>query len=79
MDEAWSYILAIVGVAGFVLAGNQVWWAWYVNIAAQGLWFTYAIATQQYGFLIGAVVYTVVFTRNAIKWTRKHRAETKES
>lgn len=30
----------------------------------------YALATRQYGFIVAAVVYTFVFTNNAIKWTR---------
>lgn len=69
----WSYILAIVGLAGFVLAGKRVWWSWYINLGAQVLWFAYAIITKQYGFIIGAVVYSVVFAQNAIKWTRDHK------
>lgn len=68
-----DYLLSVVGVAGFLLAGNKVWWAWWVNVACQGLWVTYALTTGQYGFLLGAAFYTVTFGRNAIKWTREHR------
>lgn len=66
----WSYILAVVGLGGFWLAGKKVWWAWYINVAAQALWATYAVVTDQYGFLLGAAVYTVVFTKNAVAWTK---------
>lgn len=66
----WSWILTAVGVTGFVLAGRKVWWAWYVNLACQGLWFTYATVTHQWGFIVAACVYTVVFTQNAVRWTR---------
>jgi hypothetical protein len=66
-----DWILTAVGLTGFILAGQKVWWAWYVNIACQVLWFWYAISTEQYGFIVASVVYTIVFTRNAIKWTRE--------
>ena len=75
MNQYWSYLLTIVGLVGFILAGKKIWWCWYVNVACQALWFTYAIVTKQYGFIVASVVYTVVFTQNAIKWTREHRNE----
>lgn len=71
-DQYWSWLLSIVGVAGFVLAGKKIWWAWYINLGCQVLWFTYAIVTEQYGFILGAAVYTVVFAINARKWTIEH-------
>lgn len=73
--EFWSWILTAVGLAGFFLAGKKVWWCWYVNIANQVLWFTYAVLTEQWGFLIGVFAYLFVFTKNAIEWTREHRAK----
>ena len=65
-----DWVLTIVGLTGFVLAGRKVWWAWYVNLACQALWLAYALITQQYGFIVAALAYSVVFTRNAIAWTR---------
>lgn len=73
-----DYLLVAVGLLGFILAGRKIWWAWYVNIACQFLWFAYAIISQQYGFILGAIVYTIVFTGNAIKWTKEHKAKPKE-
>lgn len=72
-DQIWSWVLSIVGVLGFELAGRKIWWAWYINLACQILWFTYAIVTDQYGFILGALVYTWVFSKNAYKWTKEHR------
>lgn len=71
----WSWLLGGLGAIGFILAGRKVWWAWHVNVATQALWFAYAIATQQWGFLVATFLYTYVFTKNAIAWTREHRAE----
>lgn len=67
----WSYLLTAVGLTGFILAGRKVWWAWYVNLACQALWLAYALATHQFGFVISSVVYTVVFTKNAVAWTKE--------
>lgn len=69
----WSWLLTVVGVTGFLLAANKVWWAWYVNLGCQGLWITYAIISHQPGFIAASLVYTVVFGRNAIRWTEEHR------
>lgn len=71
----WSWLLTVVGVTGFVLAGRKVWWCWYINIGCQALWITYALVTGQWGFIVASVVYTWVFTQNAIRWTREHRQD----
>lgn len=69
----WSYIVTVVGLTGFFLAGRKVWWAWYVNIGCQVLWFIFGLVTAQYGFLIASIVYTFIFTQNAIRWTKEHK------
>ena len=74
-EWAWSWLLTAVGLTGFVLAGKKIWWCWYVNLACQGLWLAYALATKQYGFIVASAVYTVVFAQNARRWTQEHRAE----
>lgn len=77
MDSLWSYILTAIGVTGFFLAGKKVWWCWYLNIANQVIWLAYSLITEQYGFLAGVVVYTWVFVKNAILWTKEHSVQTK--
>lgn len=72
-EQIWSWLLTLVGLVGFFLAGRKVWWCWYINIANQILWFTYATITEQWGFILGAFAYLFVFTKNAIAWTREHR------
>jgi hypothetical protein len=68
--QLWSWILTAIGLAGFFLAGKKIWWAWYVNIANQAVWLAYSLITQQWGFLVGVVAYTIIFTKNAIAWTK---------
>lgn len=72
-DQLWGWALSLIGVYGFWLAGRKVWWCWYVNIANQIVWTAYATITEQWGFLVGVAVYSVVFSRNAVRWTREHR------
>lgn len=68
-----DWIVTIVGLTGFILAGKKIWWAWYVNLACQGLWVAYALITDQYAFLVAAAVYSIVFTKNALAWTKEHK------
>ena len=68
-----DWIVTIIGLIGFYLAGERIWWAWYVNIANQILWAIFAIATQQWGFLLGIHLYLFVFSKNAYSWTKEHK------
>lgn len=77
-NQLWSYLLTVVGLTGFALATYKVWWCWYINIFCQALWFTYAIVTEQYGFIAASIAYTVVFTNSAIKWTRDRKKQEPE-
>lgn len=71
--QMWSWVLGILGLLGFYLAGKKVWWCWYINIFNQILWLAYSLISQQYGFLVATAGYTIVFVKNAYSWTREHR------
>jgi lipid-A-disaccharide synthase-like uncharacterized protein len=79
VSQVWSWVLTLVGCACFLLAGRKVWWAWYVGLAGQVLWLAYSLLTQQWGFLVGVVLYTFVYVGNAVRWTREHRAATEQT
>lgn len=68
MDQVWPYILSAIGVFGIYLAGSKNVLGWYVGIIAQTMWITFAIQTEQYGFIISAVAYGAVYIRNYYKW-----------
>lgn len=70
MEQWGSWAVSAIGILGFYLAGKKIWWAWYVNIANQVLWFVFAVVTQQWGFLLATFFYMAIFTRNAYLWTR---------
>ena len=60
----WSWILTIGGCLGLWAAGSGRRWGWGVCLATQALWLAYAVATDQGGFIIGAIVYGAVYLRN---------------
>ena len=71
MTQWWSWLLTGVGVIGLFLAGSHRRAGWAIGLGAQGLWITYALATQQYGFVVSAFAYGWVYLRNFRKWTPK--------
>lgn len=71
-NQWWSWVLTLVGVLCFFLAGRKIWWAWYVGIAGQITWTAYSFITEQWGFMVGVVLYTLVYSGNAITWTKEH-------
>jgi hypothetical protein len=70
----WSWILTAVGVTGLYFAGknNKVGWA--IGIFAQSLWIAYALATQQYGFLVSAFAYGFIYIKNFNAWRNNERS-----
>ena len=45
------------------LAATRPLVGWWFNIAAQAAWLAYALATRQWGFVVTAVAYAVVYVR----------------
>jgi len=66
-----TWVLGAVGITGFILAGNKVWWAWLVNLGCQVLWIAYAILSHQPAFFVTAMFYSAVFGWNSWKWIRE--------
>jgi len=60
----WSWLLTSLGLLGLWLAGSQKRVGWGIGIATQLLWAVYAIRSQQYGFLVSATAYAMVYGRN---------------
>lgn len=69
----WSILLALVGICGLWLAGSGKWHGWAVGLVAQLAWIVYALLTGQYGFILSAVGYGVVYSRGLWKM-RANRA-----
>lgn len=73
----WSFALTAVGVLGIYISGKKNYWGWGIGLGAQVLWFIYAIATQQWGFIISCFAYGYVYAKNFRKW-RKDAAKLPE-
>lgn len=74
----WSYVLMFFGVVGLYLIGKKIKAGWYINIVAQVLWFIYAIATKQYGFLVSSVAYAATYYNGLRNFGKIKFAQTKE-
>ena len=66
----WSWVLAFIGVAGIFLVGRKTVWGWLVLLINEFLWIIYALTTKQYGFIVAAVAYGVVYVKSFINWNR---------
>lgn len=64
----WSYLLAAIGVGGIYLTTRRMWQGFAIGVAAQLLWFAYALITHQYGFFISALAYGCVNALGLHRW-----------
>jgi hypothetical protein len=67
----WSWILAVIGVAGIYFVGRKKKWAWLWLIFNECLWIIYAVTTDQYGFIFAAVAYTAVYIKSFLHWSKE--------
>jgi hypothetical protein len=66
--ELWSWALAVVGVVGIYFVGRKTLWGWFVLLFNESLWIIYAVVTQQYGFIVSAIAYAVVYVSAYFSW-----------
>lgn len=67
----WSYVLTAIGVFGLYMSSRRKAWGFLIGLSAQVLWLAYALATEQYGFLISAFLYGWVYYRNYRAWRQQ--------
>jgi len=67
----WSWILAVVGVSGMFLVGQKVLKGWIVLFCNECLWIAYAISTKQYGFVVMATAYIIVYIKSYSEWRKR--------
>lgn len=68
---AWSVALTIIGVGGMYIVGNKHRWGFLVNLGGQVLWLTYAVTTQQWGFIPASFLWAWVYFRNWREWGKR--------
>jgi hypothetical protein len=69
-NQIWSFALVILGASGMLLVGRNIALGWAVAIINETLWIVYGILSYQYGFILGGLIYIVVFYRNYRKWSK---------
>lgn len=67
-----SWIFGSASVIGFLLIGQRVWWAWYINVFVQVCWVVFWVWRGEYGPIITSVIYILVFVQNALRWSREY-------
>ena len=65
--------MAGLGVLSIYLTGKKLKSGWLVGLANSGLWIVYGLLTQQYGFLVSAIVFIYVQYRNYAAWAKEER------
>lgn len=63
-----SVLLCIWGMTVLLIAGNKARFAWALGFFSEFAWTLYAIWIHQYGLIVGAVFYAIVYVRNWLKW-----------
>ena len=71
MIEYWSYVLAAIGVTGIFFVGRKTIWGWFVLLFNEVLWIAYALITNQYGFILSAIAYAIVYIKSYMLWRRE--------
>ena len=74
MTQYWSWLLAVIGVAGIFLVGRKTIWGWLILCVNECLWIFYALATKQYGFIVMAVAYALVYVKSYRQWRKDDAA-----
>jgi nicotinamide riboside transporter PnuC len=69
----WSYLLAGLGVLSLYLTGKKLKSGWVVGLVNSGLWIIYGLTSNQYGFIVSAVVFIVVQYKNYLAWDREEK------
>lgn len=65
------YVLSVIGVTAMIAIGRGHWWGWAIALMNECLWVGFAIATRQYGFILGAAFYGTVNAYNAHRWYKQ--------
>jgi hypothetical protein len=73
--EYWSWILAVIGVAGIYFVGKKTLWGWFVLLFNEVIWIAYAVITEQYGFIVSAIAYGAVYIRSYLHWKADEKIE----
>lgn len=75
IEQIWSAALGALALLSTTLAGNRRRSAWQVGILAQLGWIGFMFLTENFGFIVSIVGFTVVYIRNYIAWAPDQQPE----
>ena len=68
-----TYCMSAVAVWSLYLMGNKNKYGPIVGIVNQVMWIYYVLYTEEWGLMIGVIVYTIVHIRNTYKWAKEDK------
>jgi hypothetical protein len=68
INDNAHWVLAVIGVSGIYFVGRKTLWGWFVLLFNETLWTVYGLVTKQYGFIVSAVAYGLVYIRSYRHW-----------
>lgn len=76
MSPVWSWVLGLPGAGVLLLVGDEKTkrLGWTCGLALQAVWYSYAITTGQWGFVVSATAFTLVNARGLVRWHHQRRA-----
>lgn len=77
LDPAQLIPLALSAntIALMWLVGDRRTLGWVLGVAGQAIWFLFIFVFDAYGLLPLAIVLTIVYARNLVKWRRENATE----
>ncbi len=63
-----AWVLSIIGITGLIAVGRHKWWGFAIGLCNECLWVWFAITREEYGLILGAVMYGTVNLLNALRW-----------
>jgi nicotinamide riboside transporter PnuC len=66
--DPWSFALAGLGILQIHLTGKKRRIGWIVGLFTSALWLIYGATTEQYGFIISALVFGWFHWKNWVAW-----------
>jgi hypothetical protein len=68
INDYAHWVLAVIGVSGIYFVGRKTLWGWSVLLFNETLWTVYGLVTKQYGFIVSAVAYGLVYIKSYKHW-----------
>lgn len=68
MSQIWSWVMAGTSIYCLWLTGRQPRASWWLTIASQTLWITYAILAKQWGFIASSCCFVAISIWNLYSW-----------